>query len=315
MSVIIDKTRLSDSGCDFIDEPRLLELLERKASPGELHDTIAKSMAKQPLSLEETAVLLAADDPASVEQIFAAARQLKRDVYGNRIVLFAPLYIGNECTNDCQYCGFRRSNRAEIRRTLEEAEIRARSRPWSNAATSGPSLSSASIRDTPRSTWPTACGRSIRCRLGTGQIRRVNINAAPLDHAGYATVKAAHIGTYQIFQETYHHETYNRVHPRTTSKGNYLWRLDGVARAMEAQCDDVGIGALFGLYDWRFEVLAPGRPRLALAEALQRRAAHDQLPPAPPGKRSAVGRKMARRRRRVQAAGGGPAAGRARTPA
>ncbi len=89
-----------------------------------------------------------------------------------------------------------------------------------------------------------------------GEIRRVNINAAPLDHAGYATVKAAGIGTYQIFQETYHHETYARVHPAGTRKGNYLWRLDGVARAMEAECDDVGIGALFGLYDWRFEVLA-----------------------------------------------------------
>ena len=84
----------------------------------------------------------------------------------------------------------------------------------------------------------------------------MNLNAAPLDHAGYATVKAAGIGTYQIFQETYHHETYGRVHPRDTRKGNYLWRLDGVARAMEVRCDDVGIGALFGLYDWRFEVLA-----------------------------------------------------------
>ena len=91
---------------------------------------------------------------------------------------------------------------------------------------------------------------------GHGEIRRVNINAAPLDHDGYATVKAAGIGTYQIFQETYHHETYARVHPPGTRKGNYLWRLDGVARAMEAECDDVGIGALFGLYDWRFEVLA-----------------------------------------------------------
>ena len=90
---------------------------------------------------------------------------------------------------------------------------------------------------------------------GHGEIRRVNINAAPLDHDGYATVKAAGIGTYQIFQETYHHETYAQVHPADTRKGDYLWRLDGVARAMEAGCDDVGIGALFGLYDWRFEVL------------------------------------------------------------
>ncbi len=88
-----------------------------------------------------------------------------------------------------------------------------------------------------------------------GEIRRVSINAAPLDHQGYAIINAAKIATYQIFQETYHHETYRRVHPPNTRKADYLWRLDGVARAIEAECDDVGIGALFGLYDWRFEVL------------------------------------------------------------
>jgi 2-iminoacetate synthase len=93
-------------------------------------------------------------------------------------------------------------------------------------------------------------------RSGRGEIRRVNLNAAPMDHEGYAIVKAAGIGTYQIFQETYHHETYAKVHPHNTRKSDYLWRLDGVARAMEAKCDDVGIGALFGLYDWRFEVLS-----------------------------------------------------------
>ncbi len=256
MSVVIDKTKLSDSGCDFIDEPRLLGLLERKASAGELRDAIAKSMSKQPLSLEETAVLLAADDPASVERIFAAARQLKRDVYGNRIVLFAPLYIGNECTNDCQYCGFRRSNRAEIRRTLDNAEIRAQIEAMVRR---GHKRTILVFGEHPRYTpeFMAECVETVySVQAGHGAIRRVNINAAPLDHAGYATVKAAHIGTYQIFQETYHHATYSRVHPPTTSKGNYLWRLDGVARAMEAKCDDVGIGALFGLYDWRFEVLA-----------------------------------------------------------
>jgi 2-iminoacetate synthase len=90
---------------------------------------------------------------------------------------------------------------------------------------------------------------------GHGEIRRVNINAAPLDHDGFRTVKEAGIGTYQIFQETYHHATYAEVHPGDTRKSDYLWRLDGLDRAYESGCDDVGIGALFGLYDWRFEVL------------------------------------------------------------
>ena len=115
MSSTIDTKRLSESAHDFIDEPRLDGLLARKTTPQELDDVIAKSMAKQALTLEETAVLLAADDPAGCERIFDAARQLKRDVYGNRIVLFAPIYVGNDCVNDCVYCAFRRSNRAEPR--------------------------------------------------------------------------------------------------------------------------------------------------------------------------------------------------------
>ncbi len=256
MSTTIDRAKLSQSGQDFIDEPRLLGLLGQPASPDQLRDVIAKSMAKEALSVEEAAVLLAADDPVSVEQIFAAARQLKRDVYGNRIVLFAPLYVGNECTNDCQYCGFRRSNPQKVHRTLSEADLRAQVEALENH---GHKRIILVFGEHPLYTahYMADCVRQVYAvKVGRGAIRRVNLNAAPLDHAGYAAVKAAGIGTYQIFQETYHHETYGRVHPPGTRKADYLWRLDGVARAMEAHCDDVGIGALFGLYDWRFEVLA-----------------------------------------------------------
>jgi 2-iminoacetate synthase len=97
--------------------------------------------------------------------------------------------------------------------------------------------------------------RVYATRAGNGEIRRVNVNAAPLDVAGYRTVKAAGIGTYQIFQETYHHATYARLHPAGTRKADYRYRLDGLSRALAGGCDDVGIGALFGLADWRFEVL------------------------------------------------------------
>lgn len=255
MSWVVDKTKLSASGYDFIDEPYLLSLLERKADPAEVRDVIAKSMAKEPLQLEETAALLSAEEPALVEEIFEAARQLKRDVYGNRIVLFAPLYVGNECTNDCLYCGFRRSNREAIRRTLSMAELRAQIEAL---LAKGHKRTILVFGEHPHYSpqYIADCVREVyKVRLGHGNIRRVNINAAPLDHAGYTTVKEAGIGTYQIFQETYHHETYARLHPKNTRKGDYLWRLDGVARAMEAGADDVGIGALFGLSDWRFEVL------------------------------------------------------------
>ncbi len=253
---MIDKTKLSTSGYDFINEEHLHGLLDRSTSNEQLRDVIAKSMAKQPLTLEETAVLLAADTPEQCEQIFDAARQLKRDVYGNRIVLFAPLYVGNECTNDCQYCAFRRSNTETVRRTLAVDELRAQVEAMEDVGHKRlilvfgehPQYNPKFIAD---------CVRTVySVKKGHGEMRRVNINAAPLDHEGYATVKEAGIGTYQIFQETYHHETYNVVHPKNTRKGDYLWRLDGLARAMEAGCDDVGVGALFGLYDWRFEVLA-----------------------------------------------------------
>lgn len=255
MSWVADRTRLSQSGFDFIDDDYLHSLLNRKTDAAEVRDVIAKSMAKEPLAVEETAVLVAAEEQELTEEIFEAARQLKRDVYGNRIVLFAPLYVGNECTNDCQYCAFRRSNKAQIRRTLGEEELRAQVEALLRK---GHKRLILVFGEHPSYTpdYVAECVRQVYSyRVGPGNIRRVNINAAPLDHAGYATVKAAGIGTYQIFQETYHHETYAKVHPRATLKGNYLWRLDGVARAMEAGCDDVGIGALLGLYDWRFELL------------------------------------------------------------
>ncbi len=255
MSFEIDQNKLSRSGFDFIDEQRLNALLDISIEPGQLDEVIAKSLSKQPLSVDETAVLLAADRPEMVEKIFDAARQLKRDVYGNRIVLFAPLYVGNECTNDCRYCAFRRSNREAIRRTLDEDEIRQQVLALEQKGHKRlilvfgehPHYDAEFIADCVRHVYATTTGH--------GEIRRINVNAAPLDHDGYLTVKEAGIGTYQVFQETYHHETFRRVHPAGTRKGNYLWRLDGVSRAMEAECDDVGIGALFGLYDWRFEVL------------------------------------------------------------
>lgn len=256
MSSVMDQSKLSRSGFDFIDEDFLHGLLQRRTDASEVRDIIAKSMAKQPLSVEETAALLAADTPELVEPIFEAARQLKRDVYGNRIVLFAPLYIGNDCTNDCHYCAFRRSNRGAIRRTLSNDEIRDQVLALENK---GHKRLILVFGEHPRydAKYMADCVRHVySVTTGHGEIRRVNLNAAPLDHDGYRTVKAAGIGTYQIFQETYHHETYRRMHPANTRKGNYLWRLDGVARAMEAECDDVGIGALFGLYDWRFEVLS-----------------------------------------------------------
>jgi len=259
--------KLSDRAEDFIQDASLQAWLALPASePARVRETIAKSLAKQPLSIEETAVLLRAEDPALVSEIFAAARTLKERVYGNRVVLFAPLYIGNQCMNDCVYCGFRRSNRDAIRVTLEEDAIREQVRALEEK---GHKRLILVFGEHPRYT-PDFIAAAVRTvyaeRVGHGEIRRVNINAAPFDHEGFRVIKESGIGTYQIFQETYHHETYARVHPASTRKGDYLWRLDSLSRAMEAGCDDVGIGVLFGLYDWRFEVLGLVRHALHLQE-------------------------------------------------
>ncbi len=248
---------LSTGAEDFIAAADLDPLLAPdRPDPARVDDILAKSLSRQPLSATETAVLIRADDDHSVNRIFETARRLKREVYGNRIVLFAPLYIGNHCVNNCAYCGFKASNTAAVRRTLRPPEIAAQVAALENKGHKRLILVFGEHPDyTPE--FIAACVRRVYDVVaGPGEIRRVNINAAPLDADGYRTVKAAGIGTYQIFQETYHRPTYRAMHPDGTLKGDYLYRLDGLSRAFEAGCDDMGIGALFGLYDWRYEVLA-----------------------------------------------------------
>ncbi|MEG1718322.1 MAG: radical SAM protein, partial [Bacteroidales bacterium] len=240
---------------DFINDAYLESLLTLPEDAGRVREVLSKSLEKKALSLEETAVLLSVKSPDLLEEIYQSARKLKREIYGNRIVLFAPLYIGNHCINDCQYCGFRRSLTTAVRRTLSDAELVQEVQELEKEGHKrlilvygeSPKYSPEFIAHTVEIVYGT--------KIGNGEIRRVNINAAPLDIEGFKTVKKAGIGTYQIFQETYHKETYKHYHPQNTRKGDYMWRLNSMDRAFMAGCDDMGIGALFGLYDWRFEVL------------------------------------------------------------
>ncbi len=246
-----------NSDMDFIAAANLENLLERqRPAPAQVNDILAKSLAKEPLNVKETALLIHADDPASMDKIFTAASRLKREIYGNRIVLFAPLYIGNYCVNNCAYCGFKSSNTKAVRRTLSAGEIAQQVKFLEDQ---GHKRLILVFGEHPVYTpeYIADCVRLVyNVKSGRGEIRRVNINAAPMNEDGYRTVKAAGIGTYQIFQETYHRPTYGKVHPAGTSKSDYLYRLNGLSRAFEAGCDDMGIGALFGLHDWRYEVLA-----------------------------------------------------------
>jgi len=240
---------------DFIDDGKLEEILaEAKPTEEKIEQIINKSLNKERLSLEETATLLQADKPEWIERIFKGAEELKNKVYGDRIVLFAPLYVGNKCINNCEYCGFKASNTEIDRCTLTikelQEEVKAMEKKGQKRSIlvygESPDYDADFIAKTVEAVYDT--------REDKGEIRRVNINAAPLDVEGYKKLKEVGIGTYQIFQETYHHETYQKVH-HSGPKKDFEWRVTGLDRAMEAGIDDVGIGVLFGLYDWKYEVM------------------------------------------------------------
>ena len=240
----------------FIPTAEIMEHLQqnRFADASRIKDIVAKSLAKQRLNPDETAALINVTNPELKELILEGAHTLKERIYGNRIVLFAPLYVGNECINDCVYCGFRISNKECNRATLSKEELIAETEALEDKGHKRlimvygehPKYSPEYIAETVQTVY--------NVKHNKGEIRRVNINAAPLDIEGFRTVKSVGIGTYQIFQETYNEEMYKKLHP-SGPKSNFLWRLDGLDRAMQAGIDDLGIGALMGLYDWHFEVM------------------------------------------------------------
>lgn len=242
---------------DFINDAEIWDILEnaKNPEPQEIREIFAKSLEKVRLEPEETAKLLQLEDPELIEEMYSLARKIKEDVYGNRIVFFAPLYIGNKCVNNCLYCGFRKDNHLTKRRTLTMEELKEEVRILESHGHKRLILVYGEHPDYDADFMVKTIETVYNTKFGRGEIRRVNINAAPMTVEDYKKLKEIGIGTFQIFQETYHHETYERLHPKGTLKHDYLWRLYGLDRAMEAGIDDVGIGALFGLYDWKFEVM------------------------------------------------------------
>ncbi len=240
----------------FIDADEIWDVLESEKEPTkeQVREVINKALDKNRLSLQETAILINAKNPELINEIKEGARTLKEKVYGHRIVLFAPLYIGNLCTNNCAYCGYKASNKTVKRVTLDKEEIIKQVKALEDTGQKRLIM----VYGEHEKYSPEFIAESVetvyKVKSGHGEIRRVNINAAPLDIEGFKTVKKSEIGTYQIFQETYHLEAYKKVH-LSGKKRDYDWRLTALDRAQEAGIDDVGIGALFGLYDWRFEVL------------------------------------------------------------
>jgi 2-iminoacetate synthase len=258
-----ENLRYFQKGKDFVDDEAFVRALRDNVNPSkeEIRRIIQKSLAIQSLTIDETAKLIHVTDPELWDEINEAALAVKRKVYDNRIVFFSPLYCSNLCVNNCAYCGFRTDNKEEKRRILTIEEVR---KETEYVLDNGhkrmilvygehPRSDVHYMVDTIKEVYSVERRAPVSGRITS--IRRVNINAAPLSIADYKLIKSSGIGTYQIFQETYHRETYKNVHPSNTLKGDYHWRLYSLHRAQEAGIDDVAIGALFGLYDWRYEVL------------------------------------------------------------
>lgn len=250
-------------GKDFIDENLIFSNLEKHKNPDpqQVRDILKKSLGINLLSPEETAILLNVEDKELLEEMRAAALEVKRKVYDNRIVFFAPLYCSNLCVNSCVYCGFRSENCEEKRHVLSMDEV---SRETEAVIDEGhkrliavygehPQSDADYIVDSMAAMYATK--RTTPGGNGFNNIRRVNVNAAPMSIDDLRKLWRAGIGTYQVFQETYHRERYAELHPANTVKGNYRWRLYAMHRAMDAGIDDVAIGALFGLYNWKFDVM------------------------------------------------------------
>ncbi|QEK11578.1 [FeFe] hydrogenase H-cluster radical SAM maturase HydG [Crassaminicella thermophila] len=238
---------------EIINEEKIHDLLEKgkKASKKEILEIIEKARDCYGLTLEEAAVLLQIEDTQLLEKLFDAARYIKDKIYGNRIVIFAPLYTSNECTNNCLYCGFRSANKELHRRTLSADEVVNEARAIESQ---GHKRILLVCGEDPKKTHIDHITDSVSAIYENVDIRRINVNAAPMSVEDFKKLKAVGIGTFQIFQETYHRETYKKMHP-TGFKSDYDYRLTAIERAFEAGIDDFGIGALLGLYDYKFDVL------------------------------------------------------------
>ncbi|MBP8162707.1 MAG: [FeFe] hydrogenase H-cluster radical SAM maturase HydG, partial [Propionivibrio sp.] len=225
---------------------------------GRIRAALQKARELKGLDMADVAALCHIAAPEQIEELFATARSVKEQIYGHRMVLFAPLYISNVCGNECTYCAFRASNKALVRTALDMDGIRRDTAELIRQGhkrlllVAGEGYSAANggfqyVLD--------AIAAVYDVTDATGNIRRLNVNLAPLEVDEFRQLRQAGIGTYQLFQETYHRPTYAAVH-LSGRKRDYDWRATALDRAMQAGIDDVGMGVLFGLHDWRFELLS-----------------------------------------------------------
>jgi 2-iminoacetate synthase len=243
---------------DFINDANIENILEKAKNPPpeRVREIIAKASELKGLTPEEVALLLQTEDDDLIAMICQTAHKIKEDIYGNRLVLFAPLYVANHCANNCLYCGFRRDNK-ELNRvalTMEqikkEVQVLEREGHKRLLMLCGEHPNRSSLEYFMEAI---ETAYAVKTEHG-GEIRRINVEIAPLEVDEYKQLKKTGIGTVVLFQETYHHETYKTMHPSGPKK-DFANRLTAMHRAQEGGISDVGLGALFGLYDYKFEVL------------------------------------------------------------
>lgn len=213
---------------------------------------LEKSLSGKNLELAEVLQLLLVRDEYSLTKIYKTAQAVKEKIYGQRVVLFAPLYLTNKCVNNCLYCGFNSNNFNIDRKELGVEEAIAQAKLLTNSGQKR-LLLVAGEENSPKQIDKIA--KIMQGIYKQTDIRRINLNIAPLDEEGYKKIKEPGLGTYQLFQETYHYESYKKMHP-SGPKSDFEWRYEGPFRALKAGIDDIGMGVLFGLYDYRYEILS-----------------------------------------------------------
>ena len=242
----------------IINEKQIFDLLDKFQTPAPelIDEIISEAKLANGISLEQVAALLNIENENDLNKIFETAKYIKQQIYGKRVVLFTPLYLSNFCTNNCLYCGFRIENKELNRISLTQDEIRSEVIEILNQ---GHKRLLLLMGEHSKKTSLDYLTQSIDTIYSTqneknSNIRRINIEIEPLSNEEFKIIKDVPIGTYTVFQETYHQETYKKVH-LSGKKSDYNWRLEVMHRALSNGLNDVGIGALFGLFDYRFEVL------------------------------------------------------------
>jgi 2-iminoacetate synthase len=240
-----------------IDEAKINSLLDLSASEQEINYILKKSMLLKRLSLEESAKLLSVKDAILLKKVYNVASYVKNRVYGKRIVMFVPLYISNFCSNSCLYCGFAANNKLTVRKKLSPQEVKEQIEILLKRGHKRILMVAGEMASSQRNVnyYVDAVEAIYDAEYKGNKIKRVNINVASMSIEQFKRLKQLGIGTYQIFQETYHDATYRKLHI-AGAKSDPDNRLDAVDNAFKAGIDDVGIGPLLGLYDYRFEILA-----------------------------------------------------------